>query len=350
LQKESSKHTTHYCIIFLAVCAAFAFLGAFITYYHKYENDDPELSYSYCQAQPECIQTPEEYARVFSSTARNGFTGPACTVSNILGRVVAFGPNTNNSWNPTTLGVVGKGSRISFGIDQSTLEKLLVIGDEDATQIVRNLGYGDDFTCGTPQNNYQDCQYRLILWTAPCPKNRPPLTQGYWSNLEWFYQTYVYGSDTPDLTDAITGIDDVGGLLQNLTGCNETLTPNNYWVTAAQQSAGCSQEFIDAMTYFAQGLCTDRYTPTYHDGAGCVAENRFLNLTKPTAIQLRAYLMQNEGFNPYYTGYGYTANADFYQPLQKEFWYPNDYISDLDQNLIVNFYNGSAMNKQKKHL
>jgi len=53
--------------------------------------------------------------------------------------------------------------------------------------------------------------------------------------------------------------------------------------------------------------------------------------------------MQVEGFNPFYTGYGFTSNDGFYDPLQVEYWYPNNYLSALDNVTVITIYNGTAM-------
>ena len=58
------------------------------------------------------------------------------------------------------------------------------------------------------------------------------------------------------------------------------------------------------------------------------AEQHFLDLARPTAIQLRAFLAQNNGFNPLFTGYGYTAE-DYPKPLVREYWVKNVPLSDL---------------------
>jgi hypothetical protein len=301
----------------------------------------PDVDFSYCQTWSECANTPAEYAREMDHFA--GFFGPACVSNNMMGRVVTITNSTNTSFAPNKLRNSG---RMSFTIGPEMLARILVIGQYQATKIVQELGYGSSFTCGTPDQNYTNCQYRLIVWAVPCPKSSPPLIQAFWENLHDFWQSRVYGDLTPNITDAVNTIRAAQGLLKNFTGCDPTILNAGGYSTSNQQAAGCSQEFQDAMSYFnIQPNCngTDAANPQYTPQGGCTAEDRFLALSTPTAAQLRAYLMQKEGFNPLYTGYGFTSNTDYFDPLQQEFWYQNDYITNLPDYNVITFYNGTAL-------
>ena len=57
-------------------------------------------------------------------------------------------------------------------------------------------------------------------------------------------------------------------------------------------------------------------------------EADFLSLRPPTALQLRAWLQQTQGFNPFYTGYGYTAEV-YDHPGQREYVLENVVIDNL---------------------
>jgi len=248
---------------------------------------------------------------------------------------------TNSSWMPTT---ITRRGRIGFSVGPEMIARILPLGQNAATAIVQQLGYGTSYTCGTAALNYTDCQYRLLLWQVPCPQTRPPLTQAFWDNLEPFLQT-IYGSATPDLSSAISTIRAAKGLLKYYTGCDPVILNNlGYWLNSSQVAANCSQEFIDAMANFSNTACTgtDKNNPRWNSNTGCIAEQKFLQIPQPTAIQLRAYLMQAEGFNPLYTGYGFTSN-DYYDPLQEEYWYVNDDIWNLDNYTVVKIYNGTAL-------
>jgi len=340
--------------IVVIVIFGLCFFAAFVYTYAQYSNLQNTIlgqtptspTSSACSTRPECVSITSQYATLFNHADNGGFFGPACVSDTLLGRVLAVPGITDPTWMPTTLGRVGMGQRIAFAISAGNLEKMLPMGNRDATAIVRSLGFGAQYVCGTASKNYTDCQYRLILWNAPCLQNRPAATQGYWDNLEWFFRNYIYGDKTPSLTAAIAQFKAADNLFSNITGCDATFTPNNYWNPTAQQAAGCSSDFITQMAYFNRVSCngTNASSPYYTPGSGCLPENRFLALTSPTANQLRAYLMQNEAFNPFYTGYGYTSN-DFYTADQEEFWYPNDYISNLQNALVIPFYNGSIGQK-----
>jgi len=301
--------------------------------------DVGELSYSYCQPWSDCANSPQEFALILNAT-QNGFAGPACTDNNLLGRMIPY-QSTNTSWEPVT--ITRKG-RVGFAIGPEMLAKILAFGQNGATSIMRELGYGSSYYCGTPANNYTDCQFRLLMWQVPCPKTRPPLTQAFWENLQPFMNS-IYGNATPNFTNAIATIRSAKGLLDRYTGCNPvTLNALSSWQLSAQIAANCSTDFINAMANFSDNTCngTDKSKPVWTGLNGCLAEDKFLAIPEPTAVQLRAYLMQNEGFNPLYTGYGFTSNAGYYDPLQEEFWYVNDYVTNLDNSTVITILNGTA--------
>jgi len=311
-----------------------------IFYATKPSSETLIYSYSYCDTYDECNVSVQKYATIMNHT--DGFFGPACASNNLLGRFITRSAFTDTTWQPNTLRNSG---RIAFAVGPEMLSRILVMGDDKATNIANQLGYGATFTCGTPAKNYTDCQYRLIVWAVPCPLDGPPLVQGFWDNLEGFWRNYTYHELTPDLDSAISTIKAAKGLLQDFTGCDPTTLNINPYNVTIQKLANCTQEFIDAMAYFNLAPCngTDASNPLYTPNTGCPPEQKFLALKTPTAAQLRAFLMQVEGFNPFYTGYGFTSNDGFYDPLQVEYWYPNNYLSALDNVTVITVYNGTAM-------
>jgi len=309
------------------------------------------MSFNYCPVNPSCLNSAVNFLD-FMDTApqNNGYFGPACVASNMMGRMVAISHQSLSSfyqgdpakWNPTTIANYG---RIAFALTPDMLARLLPLGRYNATQIVGELGYPVGYTCGSTAFNYTDCEYRLIVWTAPCPADGPGVVPAYWGNLESFLRSQVYGAQTPNLANAISSIQKSAGLIQNYTGCDPNVLFQGAFNTTIQQMAGCTPAFMNAMQLFSGSRCTcspgicPRYTPSDN----CTAENTFLNLTAPTVEQLRAYLMTFEAFNPYFTGYGYTASSNYYDPMAGECWYPNSMLSDLGDTVsIVRIFNGTA--------
>ncbi len=299
-----------------------------------------------------CIGSPAEFETEFKKRVRSSsqLESPACVVG------------TDGSEGVTGLmGVVhlskrlgddallqDKGARqVVFAFGSDTLEKILVYGPNGGRAIVDNLGLG----------NPDPGTAHLMVWTVD-PEVHP--VSAWWINLEEFL-TSVYGDATPDVQAAVDEIQ-----AQNftaLTGCEYAaaartaafarvlrcrggrrglLTPRSAphrsahylvdkpWDTAG---AGCSEEYITAAAQFPFVATGDRScsaaSKKYGSFETCYeAEQHFLDLAHPTAIQLRAFLAQNNGFNPLFTGYGYTAE-DYPKPLVREYWVKNVPLSDL---------------------
>lgn len=303
-------------------------------FYHQAKNSSQSTS-NFCPINPACINTPQEYFNYMNSIVPNGgYFGPACVAPNMMGRLIAIVKDPQ--WMPTTLAHRG---RITFALTPDTLARLLPIGRFNASNIVQMLGYAPGWYCGTAAKNYTDCQYRLIVWSTPCPKDASPIIPAYWTELEGFLRN-IYRDNTPSLTSAINTIENSGGLLQNYTGCiPEILSPapntNQTYLTQMAQ-ANCSPEFQAAMINFSNPNCSCQVPqcPLYKLTVNCSMENLFLSIKNPTAIQLRAYLLSFESFFPEFTGYGYAATTYSY-PEASECWFLNRNISDLEPNIVI---------------
>lgn len=125
---------------------------------------------------------------------------------------------------------------------------------------------------------------------------------------------------------------------EELTGCDPDILQQKAWDAKQQAKAGCSPEYIAALAKFTRKDCVEN-VPQYTPASKCPPEEALLHGEKPpTALELRAFLQQTQGFMPQYTGYSYTAN-EYDDPLSQEFWIHNDERKHLRAAKVAKLWN-----------
>jgi len=195
--------------------------------------------------------------------------------------------------------------RISFAFGASALEKVLVYGVNGGREIVSLLGLGFVPTPST---------YRLLVWRDSAASH----VRGFWQNLEVFLR-HVYGNALPAVTDAIAEIASVS--FGDLTGCDPDLLQIDAGDLAG---AGCSEAYRDAAALFPFNQPCSEPEVKFRGGfrTTCLQEQNLLSRPTLSALELRAFLYNCNGFNSLFTGYGYTAE-EYDGPLVREFWFDN---------------------------
>lgn len=224
----------------------------------------------------------------------------------------SFSPRRDNDLQLKNQG----GRRVFFAFGSDTLEKILVYGPRGGRAIVDSLSAGQQL----PGPRY------LLVWSASSERTLRPVS-AWWENLEEFLRG-VYGDALPEVAPAIETIRRQS--FDALTGCDTAILdkkPTNL------TGAGCSEAYKKAMELFpyvepGNSSCTAEHK-TYRGFETCfLAEQRFLELAQPSALELRAFLMQVNGFFPVFTGYGYTANK-YPEPRIREYWLQNKPLRSL---------------------
>ena len=106
--------------------------------------------------------------------------------------------------------------------------------------------------------------------------------------------------------------------------------------TNGSPSAG--QGYIDASALFPFNKpCTAPPATFGSFVTQCVQEQSLLSRQNLTALQLRAFLYNCDGFNALFTGYGYTAE-EYGLPLVREFWVHNKRVDELPAARVLDFH------------
>lgn len=214
--------------------------------------------------------------------------------------------------------------QISFAFSDSTLEKVLVYGVNGGRDIVNLLGLGF-----VPTNS----TYRLLVFEASQTKH----ARGFWENLEPFMRA-IYGQQTlPSLTSAIAEISSKS--FAELTSCNTDqlqVNPGNF------AAANCSAAYQNAsLNLFPFNAPCNATAMTFEGGftTTCIQEQNLLSRRSPppSAVELRAFLYNCDGFNSLFTGYGYTAEV-YGGPLAREYWVENVREEELVGSEAPEFY------------
>lgn len=260
----------------------------------------------------DCVRSLDEFIRRFKqrTTPASLLDAPACITANLFG-VVHLSPLLN----PSIQIRHQYGRKIAFAFAKETLERLLVFGVNGGAQIVDSLALGN-----VPPGNYS-----LLVWEQLEVSESPHPARGSWANLGAFLAK-VYGAALPPLDDAISHI--ASASFQELTGCDADALLAN---PANPLAASCSAEYIEASAAFPFNRSCDAAVLTYAGGfaTACPLEQRLLNMSRaPSAVELRAFLANGNGFNPLYTGYGYTA-AEYPRPIIREYWVENVRMDEL---------------------
>mmetsp|Transcript_45159 Transcript_45159/g.118504 ORF Transcript_45159/g.118504 Transcript_45159/m.118504 type:complete len:371 (+) Transcript_45159:34-1146(+) len=259
----------------------------------------------------DCITSAREFAEVFR--ARENKTDhldrPAC-VSGLMGLVQRYaGEMLNNQ----------AARRISFAFADSALEKVLVYGIRGGRDIVDLLGLGH-VPAGTV--------FRLLVWKDSGSRH----VRGFWENLGNFMRE-IYGEALPDLSSALAEVSHKS--FAELTGCNVTVLQTK---PGDLVGASCSEAYVQASALFPFNQpCTEKEV-TFSGGFAttCKQEINFLGLHPLSAVQLRAFLYNCNGFNSLFTGYGYTAE-EYDGPLVREFWLENVMEESLTDREEIEF-------------
>jgi len=260
----------------------------------------------------DCITSVSEFAEAFSARPNSSahLDRPAC-VAGLMGLVQRFrGEMLNNQ----------AARRISFAFGDSALEKVLVYGVNGGREIVDLLGLGYVTTPST---------FRLLVWKDASARH----VRGFWENLDDFMRG-IYGAALPDLSAALAEVSRTS--FAQLTGCDVEVLQSNPGDFAG---ARCSEAYVEASAQFPFGRACDEPERSFAGGFAttCLQEINFLALDPPTAVQLRAFLYNCNGFNSLYTGYGYTAE-EYDGPLVREFWVENVREEALTGRQAIEFH------------
>ena len=269
-------------------------------------------------ASAECVSSLQEFIHRFQSRTdpESLLETPACISAPLFG-IVHISPLLHGS-----VRVKNQfGRQFAFAFGPETLERLLVFGLNGGDHIVSTLALG-----AIPAGAYS-----LLVWEQSSPVAAPRPLRGSWDNLEAFLHR-IYGTDLPPVESAIQAIASVS--FHTLTGCDpDALLAHPHDPTAA----GCSPEYIAASADFPFNRTCNLPPVAYAGGFSttCANEQRLLNMSEgPSAVALRAFLAQGNGFNPLFTGYGYTADA-YPDPIIREYWVENIRIDELPEGYQV---------------
>lgn len=300
----SRKVLAVFAIIFMMALSCL--ITGVVTYHATFQALDP--------VPKGCIETPEAFVAAFSlRNVSSALLEEAACVSGLMGLVQRFpGAQLNNQ----------AARRISFAFSDSALEKVLVYGVNGGREIVDLLGLGYVPAPST---------FRLLVWRDESDRH----TRGFWENLQGFLEL-LYGDALPHVGPAIETIRT--NSFASLTGCNvEVLQtePGNF------AKANCSQAYQDASALFVFGQACDAPAQTFGSSYStrCRQEQNLLSRRDPppTALELRAFLYNVNGFNSLFTGYGYTAE-EYDGPLVREFWVENVEEASLSERDAVDFH------------
>lgn len=213
----------------------------------------------------------------------------------------------------------GAGKWFTFVGGHDLVEKILVVGQYNATKVFRDIGYGSTFQCDT--NSF----YWLFVFRKT---DKVIGSYGVYKSLQAWLD-HVYGDNAPQVP-AYEQRRLESERFAEITGC--PVDPITGAFDAKNNLDKCDIKFSQAVREFwASSTCADPQALTYSANAGCPTDAVLASLGKqPEAVQMRAYLYAVEGFNEYNTGYGYTANA-YNDPLSREYWTDNAWIKDLPE-------------------
>lgn len=271
--------------------------------------------------------SPESVRKTFEATGdvtqtTGNFPIPALVSENVYIRAMKLDKNAFPKGNDPefvkSLGLIqtGKGKWFAFVGGHDLIEKILVAGRRNATQVYRDIGYGADYTCGN--SDY----YWLVVFQDTA---RNVIKDGVYKNLN-YWLSHVYGKKAPRIPSNVLDTLMTTRFSQ-VTGCPvDPVTGAFNW----KDLDACADDFKTSVNNdFKNNACADPNALRYSRGAGCPTDQAFLNYGNTiNAQQLRAYLFAVAGFNEFNTGYGYTANA-YNDPLSHEYWTDNTLVKDL---------------------
>lgn len=211
----------------------------------------------------------------------------------------------------------GIGQWFAFLGSHDLVEKVLVAGQYNATQVYRDVGYGANYVCG--DSDY----YWLVVFRDT---SRVYIRDGVYKNLKPWLR-HVYGKDAPDIADDVIETLKTQRFTQ-VTGC--PVDPQTGQFDKDKDIGKCNDDFRNAVTgSFSKNACGTKTALVYSKKANCPTDQALFDYGDSiNSAQLRAYLYQVAGFSEFYTGYGYTANS-YNDPLSHEYWTDNAIIKDL---------------------
>jgi hypothetical protein len=251
------------------------------------------------------------------------FPIPALVSENVYIRAMKLDkkifPQGNDPEFVKSLGLIrtGVGQWFAFVGGHDLVEKVLVAGRRNATQVYRDVGYGAKYTCG--DSDY----YWLVVFQDT---SRNVIKDGIYKNLNYWLR-HVYGKRAPSIPDNVLNTL-MTKRFTEVTGC--PVKPDTGAFDGNVETCIEIDFKNAAKNDFSNTTCAgDPKALRYSSAAGCPSDTAFLDYgNNINAQQLRAYLYKVAGFNEFNTGYGYTANA-YNDPLSHEYWTDNTLVKDL---------------------
>ena len=226
------------------------------------------------------------------------------------------GGNVEHVLKTYALNRAGLGRWFTFVAGHDMVERILVDGQYSASRVFSDLGFGSGFQC-RPENFYW-----LTLFKRS--ESIKPMPGVYYRNLQaWF--NHVYKTDAPAIdSDVLYKLE--SQRFQQITGC----PVDGSGKFDNRKLDQCNPGFSSAVkALWANSKCSNPAELRYKPGHGCPTDEVLGSFGKqPDELQLRAYLYAVGGFNEFYTGYGYTANA-YTDPIAREYWTDNRWIRNL---------------------
>ncbi len=210
----------------------------------------------------------------------------------------------------------GVGRWFTFVAGHDMVERILVDGQYAASRVFSDLGFGASFKC-KPENFYWLTVFKQSTSVKPIPGV-------YYQNLQaWF--KHIFNAAAPKLDPAV--LETLASQrFSQVTGCpvEESGRFDNRKIDQ------CNPVFSQSVkALWATNRCSNPNALRYKPSDGCPTDAVLSSFGKqPSDLQLRAYLYAVSGFNEFFTGYGYAANA-YTNPIAREYWTDNIWIRNL---------------------
>ena len=214
------------------------------------------------------------------------------------------------------LGRAGIGRWFVFTGGHDLIERVLVSGQHNATQVFQDIGYGPGFQC-QPDHFYWLVVFQQSAAVKPMP--------GVYAKLDsWF--RHVYQGNAPRI-DAAAVETLESQRFGALSGC--PLNEQGYF-DSWRDLERCHPEFTQVVkAAWANNRCTNPNALRYKPAQGCPTDQVLQQLGRnPDPQRLRAWLYAVNSFSEFYTGYGYTASA-YHRPIGREYWTDNSWLRNL---------------------
>ncbi len=277
---------------------------------------------------PVKLSSPKAVKQVFEATElvtrdSGWLKTPAIVADSVFVRGMEITPgfdpeggNAEHVLKTYALNRAGLGRWFTFVAGHDMVERILVGGQYAASRVFSDLGYGSSFQC-RPENFYWLTVFKRSESVKPMPGV-------YYRNLQaWF--NHVFKANAPKIeADILEKLE--SRRFHQITGCPVDETGK----FDSRKIDQCNPGFSTAVkALWTNNKCSNPAALQYKPGDVCPTDAVFGSFGRqPNDQQLRAYLYAVGGFNEFYTGYGYTANA-YTDPIAREYWTDNRWIRDL---------------------